>query len=57
MPTIAIIGRGRFGGFKAAIVASASDFSIGGPGPAAGAAGSEKIQATPAVARSAAAPN
>ena len=56
MPTIAISGRWRFGGFKAAIVASASSCAIGGAAPAAGAGGSERIQAPPIVTRSAATP-
>ena len=39
MPTIAISGRWRFGGFKAAMMASASSVAIGGAAAIAGSAG------------------
>src|SRR5688500_8490083 len=54
---MAISGRWRFGGLRAAIVASASSSAIGGGGaPTAGAGGSESIQAPPIARRSAPAP-
>ena len=52
---IAISGRWRYGGFKAAIVASASRLGIGGAAPAAGVRGRERIT-PPIVTRSTAAP-
>ena len=55
-PTTATSGRWRFGGLKAAIVASASSSAIGGAAPTVDAGGNERIQAAPAAARSAAAP-
>ena len=55
-PMIAISGRWRFGGFRAANVASASTCAIGGAAPAGGAGGSESIQAAPIITGSVAAP-
>src|SRR5882757_10919795 len=56
MPTIAISGRRRFGGFKAAMVASASSFAIVGAVAKAVAEGRVKIQTPPIITKAAAAP-
>jgi hypothetical protein len=55
MPMMAISGRWRFGGFKAAIVASRSSCAIAGGAATEGVIGSEKIQPAPITANSAAA--
>lgn len=56
MPTMAISGRLRFGGFKAASVASVSSLDIAGAVPRAGEPGSRNSQVPPITASNATQP-